>query len=213
MQLTLFYAPLTCALVPYVALVEAGATFDVRTIDTRGTRHVTPEFQALNEKLKVPVLIIDGEVLTENVAIQLWIARQFPNAQLLPAEPMAQIQAVSLLAWVASTIHQHLTHFPRPENHCDLPGSADSVRRVGERLLRKDFAIAEKKLDGRDWLFDHFTTADTHFYWAFRRALSFGLDLSAYANCHAHLARVEQRASVQQLLAHEAQALKSRDAA
>jgi glutathione S-transferase len=203
MRLTLFYAPMTCALVPYVALKEAGAAFDVRNFNTRANQHLTAEFNAMNPKNKVPVLVIDGKPLTENIAIQLWIARQFPAARLLPADPANEIEAISAMSWIASTIHPHLTHFPRPENHCDQPGSADGVKRMGERHLRKDFAIAEEMLDGREWLFEHFTTVDTYFYWAFRRARSFGLDLSAFQNCLGHLARVEQRAAVQNLLDHE----------
>ena len=40
----------------------------------------------LNPKHKVPVLVIDDEPLTENVAIQIWIARNFPDAGLLPRD-------------------------------------------------------------------------------------------------------------------------------
>ena len=204
MQLTLYYGPKTCALVPYVALTEAGATFDVRDLNTRANKHLTQEFLGLNPKHKVPVLLSDGVVLTENVAIQMWIARQFPQAQLLPADPSEEIQALSLMCWIASTIHPHLTHFPRPENHCDTPGSEDGVRRVGKKHLQEDFAIADRRLSERSWFFDHFTTVDTYFYWAFRRAKSFGLDLSAFSACQAHMARVEERPSVKQVLRHEA---------
>ena len=35
MKLTLYFAPMTCALVPFVTLTEAGAEFDVRSINTR----------------------------------------------------------------------------------------------------------------------------------------------------------------------------------
>ncbi len=86
-----------------------------------------------------------------------------------------------------------------------MPGSAEGVRRVGARLLDEDFAIAEQRLAGRDWFFDHFTTVDTYFYWAFRRARSFKLDLAQFKNCAAHAARVEARPSVQRVLAHEKQ--------
>jgi len=207
MKLTLYYAPMTCALVPYVALTEAGAPFEVENLNTRTNAHRTPEFLALNPKHKVPVLIIDGEPLTENVAIQLWIARTFPHARLLPADPGAEIKAISVMSWITSTIHPHLTHNQRPENHCDMPGSEEAVRRVGRRLLFEDFAIADAMLSGRDWLFEHFTTADTYFYWAFRRALSFKLDLSRFEHCTAHFDRVQQRPSVQKVLAHEKQVL------
>jgi glutathione S-transferase len=203
MKLTLFYAPMTCALVPFVALTEAGAPFEVESFNTRANAHLTPEFLALNPKHKVPVLLIDGVPLTENVAILTWIAQRFPEARLLPTDPDGAIQALSLMAWIASTIHPHLTHFPRPENHCDTPGSAVGVRRVGERHLREDFAIAEARLDRRDWLLGAFTIADVYFYWAFRRAVSFGLDLTAFPRCLALMARVAERPSVVKVLAFE----------
>jgi glutathione S-transferase len=207
MNLTLYYAPRTCALVPYVALTEAGAPFEVVDLNTRTNAHRTPEFLELNPKHKVPVLVIDGEPLTENVAIQIWIARQFPQARLLPSDPGAEIRAISLMAWFSSTIHPHLTHNARPENHCDLPGSAESVKRVGNRHLMEDFAIAERTLSGREWFFDHFTSVDTYFFWCFRRALSFGLDLSGFAHCTAHQARAARHPSVRKVLAHEEKVL------
>ena len=203
MQLTLFYAPMTCALVPYVTLTEAGAEFEVRNLNTRTNEHRTPEFLALNPKHKVPVLAIDGEPLTENVAIQIWIARQFPQARLLPTDPREEIQAISRMAWFASTIHPHLTPNARPQNYCDLPGSEESVKRVGNRMLFEDFSIAEAMLAGREWFFPHFTAVDAYFFWCFRRALSFKLDLTRFANCSAHFERVGARASVRKVLEHE----------
>jgi glutathione S-transferase len=205
MKLTLYYAPMTCALVPYVTLTEAEAQFDVVNVNSRTGQLRTPEFLALNPKHKVPVLIIDGEPLTENVAIQIWIARQFPHANLLPGNPKAQIKAISLMAWFASTIHPHLTPNARPENFCDLPDSAESVKRVANKLLFEDLKIADGLLAGREFFFDHFTAPDAYFFWCFRRALSFKLDLSAFAHCTAHFSRLQQRPSMQKVLAHEKQ--------
>ena len=145
MSLILYYAPMTCALVPYVTLTEAGAEFDVRNVNTRAGGTRTPDFLAVNPKHKVPVLLIDGEPLTENVAIQLWIARRFPKAGLLPAGD-DEIRAISLMAWFASTVHPHLTPNARPENYCDLPGSEESVKRVGNRQLFADLEIADGRL-------------------------------------------------------------------
>lgn len=207
MKLTLYYAPRTCALVPYVTLTEAGADFDVQDLNSRSGQLKTPEFLALNPKHKVPVLVIDGEPLTENIAIQIWIARQFPQARLLPAQAKTQIKAISLMAWFASTIHPHLTPNARPENYCDLPGSEESVKRVANRMLFEDFKIADGLLAGREFFFDHFTAPDAYFLWCFRRALSFKLDLSQFRNCTAHFERMQQRPSVQKLLAHEQQVL------
>lgn len=203
MKLTLYYAPMTCALVPYVTLTEAGAEFDVQNFNTRSGQNRTPEFLAVNPKHKVPVLLIDGEPLTENVAIQIWIARQFPHASLLPADPWKQIKAISLMAWFASTIHPHLTPNVRPQNYCDLPGSEEGVKRAGNKLLFEDLALADSLLADREWWFDHFTAPDVYFFWCFRRAISFKLEVSGFRNCVAHFERVKLRASVQKVLAYE----------
>jgi len=204
-KLTLYYAPRTCALVPYVTLTEAGADFDVQNVNTQTNQNQTPEFLALNPKHKVPVLVIDGDPLTENVAIQIWIARQFPKARLLPADPKAEIKAISLMAWCASGIHPHLTPNAKPSSYCDLPGAEESVKQLANKLLFEDFALADKMLAGREWFFDHFTAVDAYFFWCFRRAILFKLDVSAFKNCMAHFERMNLRPSAQKVVAYERQ--------
>jgi glutathione S-transferase len=202
-KLELYYAPKTCALVPFVALTEAGADFTVHNMNSRSGQLKTPEYLKLNPKHKVPVLVIDGKPLTENPAIQLWIHHNFPEAKLLPSDPWQEIQAISLMCWFASGIHPKMTPNARPENFCDLPDSAESVKRVANRQLLGEFKIAEDLLAEREFFFDHFTTPDAYFHWCMRRTLSFKLDLSTFPNCMAHYHRLEQRASVQKLIAHE----------
>src|SRR5262245_45183806 len=87
MDITLYYAPITCALAPYITLTEAGAQFEVRPLNFGKGQHTSPEYLKINPKHKVPLLIVDKKVLSESVAIQTWIARTFPQAKLLPADP------------------------------------------------------------------------------------------------------------------------------
>ncbi|MES2536919.1 MAG: glutathione S-transferase N-terminal domain-containing protein [Pseudomonadota bacterium] len=207
MELILYYAPFACASAPFILLGETGADFEVRPVNLGKGQHTTPEYLAPNPKRKVPVLVIDGEPLTENVAIQIWIARNFPNAKLLPADPLQEIRAISLLAWCASGIHPAITPVGRPERFCDLPGSEDSVRRCSTKLLMDHYQLADDMLAGREWFFDHFTAPDAYFFWCFRRGTQLGLDLSGFKNCQAHMARMVQRPSVQKMLAYEAQVM------
>jgi len=207
MKLVLYYAPIACSLVPYIALKEADADFEVRVIDFRLGGNMTPEFLRVNPKHQVPVLVIDGEPLTENVAIQLWIARRFPAARLLPTEERAEFKAIELMAWCDSGIHPHLTPNVLPERYCDVPGSEEGVRRSAQKMLREKFQVAEELLSGREWFLHHFTLPDAFFFWCFRRAMQFGIDLSRYPNCGAHFERMSGRASVQQLIAFESRAL------
>src|SRR4051794_37919424 len=52
-----------------------------------------------------------------------------------------------------------------------------------KEFLFEGFRIADDMLTGRDFFFDHFTTADAHFFWCTRRALQFNLNLSGFPNC------------------------------
>jgi len=206
MPITLLYAPISCALVPYVALTEAGAQFDVRVVNIRGGEQSSAEYLKINPKHKVPVLLVDGQPLTENVAILQWIAQQFPEARLLPAGFDA-FKAISLLAWCASGIHPHLTPNLMPERYCDVPGSEDGVRRCAQRFLLESFRIADHILEEREWFFDHFTLPDIYFFWCYRRANLFNVDTSGMPNCRLHHDRMLARPSVAALLAFEADTL------
>lgn len=205
MQLILYYAPITCALAPYVTLTEAGATFETRPLNFGKSQHLAPEYLSVNPKHKVPVLVIDGQPLSENVAIQIWIARNFSAAKLLPSSPMQELQAISLLAWCASGLHPFIFRIFAPHRCCDLPGAEASVRRLAQEQLFDAYRIADDMLAGREYFFDHFTAADAHFFWCFRRGTQLNLDLSQFRNCLAHFERMKQRPSVQKVLAYEAE--------
>jgi glutathione S-transferase len=67
MEIALYYAPITCALAPYITLTEAGAKFEVRALNFRKGQHTSPDYLKINPKHKVPLLIVDGRVLSESV--------------------------------------------------------------------------------------------------------------------------------------------------
>lgn len=205
MELILYYAPTTCALAPYITLTEANAAFEVKPINMRKGQNKSAAYLKLNPKHKVPVFMVDGEPLTENVAIQIWIARNFPQAKLLPTDPWQELKAISMLSWCASGIHPYLSRINSPPKVCDQPGSEESVRRQAAEFIYECFEIAEDLLEGREYFFDHFTAPDAHFFWCFRRATQFELDLASFNNCATHFERMQGRESVQKLLAYEKQ--------
>jgi glutathione S-transferase len=203
MDIALYYAPNTCALVPYVALTEAKAAFEVRPLNFRQRQHLSPEYLKVNPKHKVPALVVDGRTLTENIAIQVWIARTFPEAKLLPADPWQEVKAISILSWSAAGMHPLLARINNPAKGCDFPGSETSIRALAQKELFESFRIADDMLAGHEFFFDHFTTADAHFFWCFRRATQFDLDVSEFRNCMAHFERMTARPSVRKVFAYE----------
>lgn len=207
MEIVLYYAPIACSLVPYVTLTEAGATFEVRPVNLRKGQQRAPEYLKLNPKHKVPLLVVDGRTLTENTAMHIWVARTFPQARLLPTDPWAELQAISIMSWCSSGIHPYLTRLNSPPGVCNVPGTEESVRQLAIAPLNECLAIADSMLKGREFFFDHFTAPDAHFFWCFRRASQFDLDMSAFPNCRAHFERLQKRPSVQKVLDYEKQVM------
>ena len=207
MTIALYYAPITCALAPYITLTEAGAEFEVRPLDLGRRQHMSAEFMDINPKHKVPLLVADGEVLTESTAIQIWIARRFPEAGLLPDDPWQELKAISLHSWCSSGIHPYLSRINAPPRVCDIPDTGENVIRHAREYLAEAFGIAEGMLEGKAYFFDRFTAPDAHFFWCCRRATQFGFDLARFPNTAAHFERMQGRDSVRKLLAYEKQVM------
>lgn len=207
MQIELFYAPTACSLVPFLLLEEAGARFDVHVLDLRGGQQRLPDYLRLNPKHKVPLLLVDGEPLSENLAIQTWIARTFPAAGLLPSSTWAECQALSLLSWCASGFHPLLSRINAPAKYCGADCAPETVTEIAKRQLSEQFLIAEDLLRGRRYFFDSFTVADAYFFWCTRRAGQLGVDLSELPGCREHFRRVSDRPAAKTVLVYEAQTL------
>lgn len=203
MKLALYYAPNTCALAPYVTLTEAGADFEVRPLNYRRRQNFSPEYLKINPKHKVPTLVIDGKILTENVAIHQWVHRTFPGAKILPSDPWDELQAIALHAWCASGIHPYLSRINNPAKVCDVAGASECVVKIATDALSENFRIADDLLVGREYFFDHFTAPDAHFFWCCRRATQLEVDISEFRSVTAHYKRMQERPSVKKLLAYE----------
>ena len=74
----------------HIALHEVGAAFDARALSFHRRENRTPAYLAINPEGKVPTLLINGRPLTEVAAILFYLARRFPEAELLPGGAEAE---------------------------------------------------------------------------------------------------------------------------
>ncbi len=114
MSLKLHFAPGACSFVPHAALELAGAVFEPSLVKLHKGEHRTPEYLAINPKGQVPVLVDGDEVITQIVAICLYLDAKFPDAGLLPATGLARTRALQTLAWMNNTVHPTFTHVFMP---------------------------------------------------------------------------------------------------
>ncbi|MEM8936789.1 MAG: glutathione S-transferase N-terminal domain-containing protein [Pseudomonadota bacterium] len=83
--LKLYHYPRTCSRITVTALIKMGIDFESVIIDIKKGEQQSPAYLAVNPDGKVPALLDDGEVLTQNAAILTYLHRMQPTAGLLPS--------------------------------------------------------------------------------------------------------------------------------
>ncbi|MBX2835979.1 MAG: glutathione S-transferase family protein [Gammaproteobacteria bacterium] len=204
MDITLYHSPGACSMAVYISLLEAGADFEVTIISLKNSEHLTPEYAALNPKKKVPFLVVDGQGLSENVAIQTWIAETYPEKKLMPTDSWNQIKALSYMGWFGSGIHPHLTRHFKPAMFCAPDECHADLRDKAKAKYFHELELLDNELAGKTWFFDHYTVCDSYFMWIYDRGLREDFDLSGFKHCTAHNKRMLERESVQKVMAHKA---------
>jgi len=207
-HLTLYMAPGTCARVPCILLEEAGADFETQVIRFMRGEHKAPPFKAINPKGKVPALTIDGQTLSENIAIITYLAARFPAASLLPEAggDLDRARQLADLSWCAATMHPVVTRIRLP-GFFATEAATRTVWKKGCEAMDEHFQLVEDQLASGDWWYGaSWSAMDAYLYWIFWRVESAGYDVSRFPRYCEHKARSEQRPAVERALAREKKA-------
>jgi glutathione S-transferase len=164
----------------HIALHEVGVPFEARPLSFKNDMRA-PAFLDLNPEGKVPVLLVDGRPLTEVAAILFYLAKRFPEAELLPRDDLeGDAQAVSWMSFIASTLHP--------------------ARQRGLDYAKAVYGIADRRL-GDGWALGRYSIADIHLfrvYWRLANTLGPAPDM--FPNLTAHYQRMMVRPAVQRTI-------------
>ena len=195
----LYTSPGSCSSASHIALLEAGADFELVKLNLK-TDRMLPDGRHLNDinpKGYVPVLELDdGALLTENVAILQYIADQFPESKLAP--PNGTLERTRLHEWLGyinSEVHKTFGVFFNP----NLP---DQAREFYTKRLDMRLAYVDSHLENNDYLMDdQFTVADCYLYIVTGWSDMHGYDLAQHQNILAWRERVGERETVKEVKA------------
>lgn len=202
-MLTLYHAGGRSAPVAtHIALEEAQADYRTVRIDLEAGDQRRPEFQKLNPKGRVPVLVTDRGVLTETVALLLYIAQTHPKAGLAPSDPfdLARMQAFN--AYLASSVHvAHSMRF-RGSRWSDDPAAIESMQaKVTSNMAACARIIEDVYLAGPWVLGDRFSVADPYLHMINIWMVADGVDLAPFPKMDAHRSATMARPAVRKVMA------------
>lgn len=201
-RLTLYHCPRTCSQVTLCALEEAGLDYELKLINILAGEQHAPNFRAISPLGKVPAAVVDGQPVTENIAILTYIARSAPDAAILPgtgADPLLQAQAQSGLAFCSGTLHPLLRGISAPQR-LTAGDDLDGVRRRSAELLHTSLAYADDRLGQTGWWLGQWSIVDVYLNWALAVAQRNGFDATGYPTLLALPKRLSTRPSFCRML-------------
>ena len=207
--LTLFYSPGACSLAPHVALEETGEPFEPRRVSFADSEQRKPDYLAINPKGRVPALVDNGFVVTENPAILRYIARRFPTAALWPDDPRDEARCTEWMAWCSSTIHVAYAHVRRAERYATSDAAQADVVETGRKAVRKTWEQVERKLaaSASPWAAgEGYSVADPYLFvfWQWGRGPNLAYDMERdFPAWTAHAKRMGERPAFRRALARE----------
>jgi len=200
----LYYSPGACSLAAHIVLEEAGAKYETVKLSLREGDQRKPEYLQKNPKAKVPLLELDnGEFLTENPAIQTYVADTYAQAGLLPpVGDLARIRALEWLAWCASSIHPAYGLLFGNKRLIDGEEAQKSLFDKSVHNLQAQLDAFDRGLTGKTYVLgDRFSAADSYTLVFYNWAKNFPLKIGP-----AHKAAAEKlltRPAVQRAFATE----------
>ena len=150
MTVRYFYAPGTCSLAGMAALEMTEAPYEPCLVEMAGPR---TELRAVSPLGKVPALATAERVVTDTVAIIFGLSRRHPEARLLPAADDEMAAALSVMAWLGSTLHIVRRQYARAMAFTPDPAAQKTVRDAAaplywSELQRLDRWVAEQESAG-----------------------------------------------------------------
>lgn len=209
MNLKLYFSPGACSFVPHVLLEMSGAAFEPTMVKLHKGEQNSDEYKALNPRGQVPVLVNDGHVVTQIVAIVLHLDQLFPQAHFLPTDPIARAQAISTLAWMNNTVHPTFTHIFMPQKFSDQPEVQAALKPYNTQLFKGMLGelqtmVKAAAAKGQAWLTgEHFSPLDAYALTLTRWGTIAGIPPEAHPELWAFVQKVAAQPAVARVIERE----------
>ena len=142
-------------------LQELGVDFEAVTLDIRTGAQRRPEFLRLNPAGKLPVLVDGDFVLTESVAIVLYLGEKYPDKGLVPLDLRQRAQTYRWLLFAATELEQPLWRISRNSQIYPEAKRQPSDIPIASEEFKSMAAVLARHMEGREFVAtDRVTVAD-----------------------------------------------------
>jgi len=149
-KVTLFHSPNTRSSGALTLLEELGAPYELRVLNMKAGEQRRPEYLAINPMGKVPALKHGDALVTEQVAIFLYLADLFPEARLAP--PLGDPLRGPYLRWMVfyaacfepAVIDSATQREPAPQPMSPYGDFETMLRTLTDQLAKGPYLVGER---------------------------------------------------------------------
>jgi glutathione S-transferase len=204
MTTKLYYAPGACSLASHIALEETGIPYESQKMDLAAGDQRTEAYLRINPRGRVPALVVDDHVLTENVGILTYLGGGYPQANLWPKKTWEQAKLVSTLAWLSNAVHPAYGHVVRPQRYADDAAAQEAMKKKGRETFESYLKEIDQLLVGQKWaIANQYTVADPYLVVFYRWGNRQKMDVRSLKNYSALVDRVLARPAAQKVMKDE----------
>jgi glutathione S-transferase len=197
----LYFSRGACSLAVRIVLHEIGISCDFEAVDLKTKKTETgADYFKINPKGAVPALELnDGNILTENSAIQQFLADEYDAVQLLP--PVGDFRRYRVVEWlnfVSTDLHKGFGPLFNP----NVPENIKSD--IFIPILKSKFKLVDQHLAKNKYLLnEEFTLPDGYLFVLLLWFKNFKMDLQEWTNLVRFMGDMKTRKSVQKALMEE----------
>lgn len=194
----LYYLPGACPLASQIALEWIGQPYTTQRMTREQIKQ--PEFLKLNPLGAVPVLIDGDFVLTQSSAILEYLADLHPDSGLLPSDIKQRAEVRRWLAFCNADVHRMFGPIFATAKFADTAEAQQEVSGKASAMLSAMFAVADKQLDGKQWIAGEKSIADPYLFTLIMWAKSKDVDIAGMQNLQRFYDRMASDPGVQAAL-------------
>lgn len=197
----LYHNPKSCSQVVRIIAAELNIPLELESVDlsTGKLEKNGQNFSEINPKGYVPALQLeDGTLLTEGVAIHLYLASLKPDSTISP--PVGSVEYFKMVSWsiyISTELHKNFSPLFARLFGMDVD---QKWVEMTSNLLKQRYQLIETQLGKTSFLMgEAFTCADAYLYITLLWTSAVDLDLSNFPNIQNFFAKVSARESVKSI--------------
>lgn len=198
----LYYIAGACSMVPHTALEWVGKPYETQKMTLAETK--LPDYLVLNPQGAVPLLVDDELVLSQNVAILLYLDELNPEANLFGSRVAKErAEAFRWLTFFNADLHKAFTPLFHLPAYVEDEQFKQAMQENARSSILRMLAQANTHLDNHRYFGADISVADVYLYVILRWCNSIGLDYSQLNNLPDFYQRIGENEGVQAVIAQE----------